>query len=118
MSVATPTAARLILHPIWSLIQARGVAEKSAPTPPVAMNKPPITTNFRGENHSARSLKLHTKTVETPIPTSTRPRIAKTNEEDMPMRIEPPAATRKKAETVFLGPQESASSPTGSCMRA
>jgi hypothetical protein len=76
-AVARPTAAKLPRQPRLSLSQARGELAPNAPKPPVAMNSPPITTKRRGLNHSASSLKLHTNTVETPTPTSTRPATAR-----------------------------------------
>ena len=115
--VSTPTRIKVQRQPIMVLIWARGELATRAPTPPMAMNMPPTMTNLRGSNHSANSLKLETNTVETPSPTSTRPTMAQDRSEVSPISMEPPAARIKEAVTVRRGPQESARSPTGSCIR-
>ncbi len=116
--VMTPTERKVILQPMTLLSHARGALEASAPMPPMDMKALPMMINWRGVNHSDSSLKLQTKTVETPIPTRMRPMMATGKFGAMPITTDPTPARIKKTDTVLRGPHESAMRPVGNCMMA
>ena len=116
--VIPPTDIKVILQPITLLIHARGALENKAPMPPMDMKALPMMINWRGANHSDSSLKLQTKTVETPIPTRIRPKMATGKLGARPITTDPTPARIKKTDTVFRGPHESAMRPVGNCIMA
>jgi len=116
--VSTPTATKDIRHPIAPESRTSGVAADKEPIPPMAIRIPVIGANSTGVNHSDSIFMVGTKSMATPTPTSKRPAIAIAADEANPSRTEPTKATRKKTVIVLRGPQESESSPAGSCMAA
>ncbi len=78
-----------------------------------------MVANSSGRNHSARTFMVGTNSMDTPSPTSTRPVMAQARTSGEPRAgREPATATAKNTVIVRRGPQESESSPAGSCMAA
>jgi len=117
-AVTRPTSTNERRQPIQVLTRANGVAAAREPTPPMAISTPVMMMNSRTLYHSAKILRVQTNRVETPRPTRIRPTTAPDGDDAKPSSTEPILATQRNSVMVLRGPQESESSPVGSCMSA